>query len=784
MEDRTNRLAVKAPRILVLVTILAALFTLLLQTDSATYAQTESSALDAPSLTAASSGPNAVELDWNSVSGAVRYELWAWQDIATGWQRLDDGALTGTSDTHSGLKPGATYHYAVRAVDANDAAGALSAYATATVPQSQSSIAAPALTAEAGTGQVTLTWQAVTGAVRYELWVWWDSATGWQRLDSGNLTGISYVHDGLAAGTTYHYAMRAVDANGVTSALSEYASATVSETQIPALTSTPTSTPTTTSAPAITPSPTSTSTPTSTSAITPTPTSTPTPAVAITSTPTSTPSSTTAITPTPTPTSAALAAPTLTAEAGTGQVTLTWEAVTGAVRYELWVWWDSATGWQRLDSGNLTGISYVHDGLAAGTTYHYAMHAVDANGVTSALSEYASATVSETQMPALTSTPTSSPTLMSAITSTPTSTSAITPTPTSTPTPAVAITSTVTTTPSSTTAITPTPTPTLAALSAPTLTAEAGAGQITLTWNTVAGAVRYELWAWDSVNGWQQLDDGALTDTSYTHRDLTPGTTYHYAIRAVSDDDATSAWSEYANATVSEVHSPDSTATPTATPTSTSISGLTPTPTPTAGAMSAPILTAEAGAGAVELRWEAVPGAASYELRAWSSAGGWEQLDDGALSATIFTHDGLTAGTTYYYWVRAVSEAGETGDWSDRKDATPSAPETPTPTPTAATTERGALVALHEATNGDNWTSNDNWLSDEPLGSWFGVTTDESGRVVELRLPDNGLRGQVPDLSALNHLRELHLGLNQLSGSIPDLGDLTNLPGCHSTPTS
>ena len=122
-----------------------------------------------------------------------------------------------------------------------------------------------------------------------------------------------------------------------------------------------------------------------------------------------------------------------------------------------------------------------------------------------------------------------------------------------------------------------------------------------------------------------------------------------------------------------------------------------------------------AGAGAVELRWEAVPGAASYELRAWSSAGGWEQLDDGAHSATIFTHDGLTAGTTYYYWVRAVSEAGETGDWSDRKDATPSAPETPTPTPTAATTERGALVALHEATNGDNWTSNDNWLSDEPL---------------------------------------------------------------------
>ena len=42
--------------------------------------------------------------------------------------------------------------------------------------------------------------------------------------------------------------------------------------------------------------------------------------------------------------------------------------------------------------------------------------------------------------------------------------------------------------------------------------------------------------------------------------------------------------------------------------------------------------------------------------------------------------------------------------------------------------DRSALVALYNATDGDNWTNNTNWLSDEPLGDWFGVTTDADGR--------------------------------------------------------
>ena len=103
---------------------------------------------------------------------------------------------------------------------------------------------------------------------------------------------------------------------------------------------------------------------------------------------------------------------------------------------------------------------------------------------------------------------------------------------------------------------------------------------------------------------------------------------------------------------------------------------------------------------------------------------------------------------------------------------------TATPTATAQTTapaDKAALVALYEATDGDNWKHSGNWLTDKPLSTWHGVTTDDSGRVTRLRLWDNQLSGEIPDLSALTNLEVLNLHANQLSGSIPDLSALTNL---------
>lgn len=94
-----------------------------------------------------------------------------------------------------------------------------------------------------------------------------------------------------------------------------------------------------------------------------------------------------------------------------------------------------------------------------------------------------------------------------------------------------------------------------------------------------------------------------------------------------------------------------------------------------------------------------------------------------------------------------------------------------------ALSDRDVLVKLYEATDGENWVDQQNWLTDAPLGDWFGVSTDGEGRVTEIDLYNNGLTGRLPpELGDLAMLRVLRLTTNNLSGSIPpELGKLADL---------
>ena len=107
---------------------------------------------------------------------------------------------------------------------------------------------------------------------------------------------------------------------------------------------------------------------------------------------------------------------------------------------------------------------------------------------------------------------------------------------------------------------------------------------------------------------------------------------------------------------------------------------------------------------------------------------------------------------------------------------------------TTAESDRAALVALYNATGGPGWTDNTNWLTNSPVGEWFGVEANEHGRVTGLGLGGwdqtlrenvgNGLTGSLPlALGDLAHLRWLRISGNAgLTGPIPaELGDLANL---------
>ena len=193
-------------------------------------------ALSAPVLSAeAGAGEGTVELRWEAVTGAVRYELLAWTSGADDWQDIGGDNLTGTTFSHTGLAAGTTYYYTVRAVGAGGETGDWSAYASVTVA---AALSTPVLTAEGGESAVALRWEAVSGAARYALWVW-TAADGWQRLDDGALTGTIYSHTGLAAGTTYYYTVRAVGAGGE---MSDWSAFVASVTAPPAATATVTAT--------------------------------------------------------------------------------------------------------------------------------------------------------------------------------------------------------------------------------------------------------------------------------------------------------------------------------------------------------------------------------------------------------------------------------------------------------------------------------------------------------------------------------------------------------------
>ena len=288
--------------------------------------------------------------------------------------------------------------------------------------------------------------------------------------------------------------------------------------------------------------------------------------------PASTPTPTSTPPPAQSHTASTTSAPQLTARPAPGAVELSWTELPGAAAYELWTWWDRDVGWQFI-SDNITGSSFTHTELTPGATYYYALRALDAAGNAGPWSNYPSAiplppfTPTSTPTPTPASDPAPAPTPTATPTSTPASDPAPAPTPTSTLTP--------TTTP------TPTPDPNASALPAPELTAQPAAGEIRLSWKLLSAAVRYELWTWwDRDTGWQFISD-SLTGASFTHADLTPGTTYYYAIRALDAAGNAGPWSDYASATVS-------TASAVTTPSLTPVTASTPSPTPTATASPTP----------------------------------------------------------------------------------------------------------------------------------------------------------------------------------------------------
>ena len=557
---------------------------------SATDYKASSTQLPAPSVTGGNDSQGRPTLKWKAVSGAAKYEVYR--------ARSKDGdyikyaTVTGTSYTNTSyIENGNTYYYKVRALDANGTAGAWSSIVAVTYKQT---LPAPTVTGGSDAqGRPTLKWNAVTGAAKYE--VYRARSKDGDYIKYATVTGTSYTNTSyIENGNTYYYKVRALDANGTAGAWSSVVSVTYKQT---------------------------------------------------------------------------LSAPSVTGgNDAQGRPTLKWKAVSGAAKYE--VYRARSKDGDYIKYATVTGTSYTNTSyIENGNTYYYKVRALKSDGTAGAWSSIVAVTYKQT-------------------------------------------------------------------LSAPAVTGGNDAqGRPTLTWKAVSGAAKYEVYRARSKDG-DYIKYSTVTGTSYTNTSyIENGNTYYYKVRALKSDGTAGAWSSVVSVTykqtlsapavtggndaqgrptltwkavsgaakyeVYRARSKDGTYTKYSTTTGTAYTNssyLTSGATyyykvraldanGNAGPYSAVVsvtcrlkLTAPSVTGGNDaqgrptLKWNAVSGAAKYEVyRARSMNGDYVKYS--TVTGTSYTNTSYLAnGTTYYYKVRALGSDGSYGPYSTPVSVTYKAP--------------------------------------------------------------------------------------------------------------
>ena len=191
---------------------------------------TATSAPGAPTgLTATASGSTAINLSWTAPgstggSAITGYKIESSSDGGSSWSDLvANTSNTTTTYAHTGLAAGDTRHYRVSAINANgagDPSNVDSATTDATVPGAPTGLTATA----SGATAIDLSWaapastggSAITG---YKIEVSPNGTDTWTtHLADTTNTNTTYAHTGLAASTTRHYRVSAINTIGTSAA--------------------------------------------------------------------------------------------------------------------------------------------------------------------------------------------------------------------------------------------------------------------------------------------------------------------------------------------------------------------------------------------------------------------------------------------------------------------------------------------------------------------------------------------------------------------------------------
>ena len=163
-------------------------------------------------LVSAKAVSGGIQVTWNETDGAVKYRVYRKDAVNTVWKVI--ATVRDTSYTDKTAAAGVTYSYTVRGVDAD---GELSpgfdrTGVSATIPKPTAPANVTLGDAKVVTGGIQVTWNEADGAAKYKVYRKDAMNTVWKVI--ATVTGTSYVDKSAAAGVTYSYTVRGVDADG------------------------------------------------------------------------------------------------------------------------------------------------------------------------------------------------------------------------------------------------------------------------------------------------------------------------------------------------------------------------------------------------------------------------------------------------------------------------------------------------------------------------------------------------------------------------------------------
>ena len=197
--------------------------------------------------------------------------------------------------------------------------------------------------------------------------------------------------------------------------------------------------------------------------------------------------------------------------------------------------------------------------------------------------------------------------------------------------------------------------------------AKVSGSTIVVTWQAANGAAQYRVYRKDAANPkWKGIAN--VTGTSWTDKTAKTGVTYTYTVRGIS-----------ANGTLSPGFD------------TTGVSATVPgAPTPTTPA-NVPLGSAKVSGSTIVVTWQAANGAAQYRVYRKDAANPkWKGIAN--VTGTSWTDKTAVAGVKYTYTVRGISANGTLSPGFDTTGVSATIPAAPAPTTPAEVTLIGAVA--------------------------------------------------------------------------------------------